>query len=254
MGCAVPREDVAVSDRPLTIGVTRCSKLDDYVASVEQTGRPGADSRSDREPAQGARRGRRRAADRRRRRRSGVLRRRPPPADRRRGTGPRRVRDRSRAPRHDRRPAAAGDLPRRAGAQRRGRRNAGPGHPVGGRERLDARGQRAEEPRLSRHRGRRGNQALVRARRQRAMPPAAAASTAGIISRSAGPATASSSAPAPPTASSKRSRSPMPRSASACSGIRRTSGRPASSGRCSTRSWRRQGSDSVASGFSRKDA
>jgi putative glutamine amidotransferase len=27
-----------VSHRPLTIGVTRCSKLDDYVASVEQTG------------------------------------------------------------------------------------------------------------------------------------------------------------------------------------------------------------------------
>jgi putative glutamine amidotransferase len=27
-----------VGDRPLTIGVTRCSKLDDYVASVEQTG------------------------------------------------------------------------------------------------------------------------------------------------------------------------------------------------------------------------
>ena len=27
-----------MSDRPLTIGVTRCSKLDDYVASVEQTG------------------------------------------------------------------------------------------------------------------------------------------------------------------------------------------------------------------------
>ena len=32
------RKDVAVDERPLTIGVTRCSKLDDYVASVEQTG------------------------------------------------------------------------------------------------------------------------------------------------------------------------------------------------------------------------
>jgi len=31
-------KDVAVQERPLTIGVTRCSKLDDYVASVEQTG------------------------------------------------------------------------------------------------------------------------------------------------------------------------------------------------------------------------
>lgn len=31
-------KDVAVTGRPLTIGVTRCSKLDDYLASVEQTG------------------------------------------------------------------------------------------------------------------------------------------------------------------------------------------------------------------------
>jgi putative glutamine amidotransferase len=31
-------KDVAVAGRPITIGVTRCSKLDDYIASVEQTG------------------------------------------------------------------------------------------------------------------------------------------------------------------------------------------------------------------------
>jgi len=31
-------ENVAVTGRPLTIGVTRCSKLEDYLASVEQTG------------------------------------------------------------------------------------------------------------------------------------------------------------------------------------------------------------------------
>ena len=31
-------KDVAVTGRPLTIGVTRCSKLDDYLASVGQTG------------------------------------------------------------------------------------------------------------------------------------------------------------------------------------------------------------------------
>ena len=31
-------QDVAVAGRPITIGVTRCSKLDDYIASVEQTG------------------------------------------------------------------------------------------------------------------------------------------------------------------------------------------------------------------------
>ena len=31
-------KDVVVSGRPLTIGVTRCSKLADYLASVEQTG------------------------------------------------------------------------------------------------------------------------------------------------------------------------------------------------------------------------
>ena len=31
-------KDVDVAERPITIGVTRCSKLDDYIASVEQTG------------------------------------------------------------------------------------------------------------------------------------------------------------------------------------------------------------------------
>ena len=63
-----------------------------------------------------------------------------------------------------------------------------------------------------------------------------AASTAGIISRSAASAPAWSRRPRRPTASSRRSRSRTARSASACSGTRRTSGAPASSRRSSRRS------------------
>ena len=64
---------VRVSERAPTIGVTRCSKLDDYIASVEQTGARARVLDVTREPAQGPHRDRRPAADRWRRYRPGLL-------------------------------------------------------------------------------------------------------------------------------------------------------------------------------------
>ena len=58
-----------------------------------------------------------------------------------------------------------------------------------------------------------------------------------------GSATGSSRPPRRRTASSKASSRPRPASASACSGTRRISGAPASSGRCSMRSWAPRESD-----------
>ena len=87
-----------------------------------------------------------------------------------------------------------------------------------------------------------GSNGARRPRRRRA----AAASTAGTISRSAASARVSSlSDRARRRRRSHRKATRTPRSASACSGTRRTSGGPASSRRCSLRSWARR--DGVAS-------
>ncbi len=132
------------------------------------------------------------------------------------------------------RPAAAGDLPRRAGAERRRRRHAGPGHSERARRRRSS--TRFIEPRNAVAHDvavKRRTRAWRRCSRPISTATAALPSTAGIISRSETRRPASSSRRRRPTASSRRSRRPPRASASACSGIRRTSGGPASSRRCS---------------------
>ena len=237
-----------------SIGVTRCSRLDDYVASVEQSGARRARARSQREPACARRRARRRAAHRRRRRRSGALRRGAAPDGRGRRARPRRVRDRPRAARDGRRPAAPGDLPRRAGAQRRRRRHARAGHPV---SRHDG---AAAQPRRSPGTASRTTVRITRGSRlhERSRRGASTrACTCRVNSRhhqSVGRLGKESRRVRDRPRRRGRSHRGIraPRSASASSGTRRISGGPASSGRCSTRSSKPRGFDrSKLIGFAR---
>ena len=168
---------------PPVIGITRCSRLDDYVASVERAGgrarvleiseSPRAlveqldglllTGGGDIDPALYG-------EDRH-------------PAGRRRRAGPGRVRDRSGAALDERVAAAAGDLPRRAGAQCRRRRHADPGHPVGAEDGRAAPPHGTEERGRARRQCRAGNEARTCARRA-CRDAARCRSTAGIISRS----------------------------------------------------------------------
>ena len=101
---------------------------------------------------------------------------------------------------------------------------------------------RAEERRGARRAGDAGLAPRTGARDRRSTAHTRAASTAGTISRSAASGPAWSRRPRRPTAWSRRSRSRTPSSASACSGTRRTSGARASSPRSSRRSSAPRGS------------
>ena len=203
----------------------------------------------------GARRHRRPAADRRRRRRAGALRRDAAPdasieAEPGRDEFEIALVARGAAARA----ADLRDLPRHPGAERRVRRHAGAGHPVAGDRRarrtsldgaaapavrararsLDRQGLAAA--RLMRERLSDADSCEVNSRHHQAVKDA----RAGL----------QRVAPPRPTASSKRSRIPRRASASASSGTRKTSGAPASSGRCSKAS-RSGHQENVATGFRR---
>ena len=130
------------------------------------------------------------------------------------------------------------DLPRHAGAQRRDGRHAGAGHSQRGHRRARALGARAALPHRARSVGVERLAAGDAARGShggrrdlpRQQPPSPVGE--GRWRR------ASRSRRRRPTASSKRWKSPTPPSASRCSGIRRISGAPASSARCSKASCR----------------
>ena len=182
----------------------------------------------------------------------GALRRGAAPDRRRCRAGTRRVRDRSGAARDGWRPAAARHLPRRAGAERRRRRHARPGHPVA--RSTSTLSHSIVEPKsadahaVQRRAGIAARTGARQSRRRRAhLPRQQPASSVGRPRRLG----SRRARPPRPTASSKRSKSAgLRRSASASSGTRRTSGAPANSRRCSSVR-RRRARPPVASDFSR---
>ena len=133
-------------------------------------------------------------------------------------------------------------LPRRADPERRRRRHAGAGHPVAAARRDQSLPGGAAAPALragARNLGREGFAAGAADGRSAERDAIPARSTAGTIRRSRSSLPAFASRRRRRTASSRRSRIRPRRSASACSGIPKTSGAPASSGRCSKDSSRR---------------